>query len=102
MNPLFIFRWAHGLRAWTESLALTPYGPLALFGISLAEASFFPIPPDVLLLALAVAQPEKSLRFAGITTVASVLGGLLGYAIVESQVTVMMSLSTVSLSHSGR
>ncbi len=79
MNLLFLFDWIRALRDWTESLAMAPYGPAALFAISLAEASFFPIPPDILLMALAVARPEKSLEYAGIATVASVLGGLLGY-----------------------
>lgn len=81
MNSWFLFEWLHRVREWTESLARNPYGGVALFGISLAEASFFPIPPDVLLLALAVARPEYSLWYAAIATAGSVLGGLLGYGI---------------------
>jgi membrane protein YqaA with SNARE-associated domain len=73
--------WLHRLRDWTESLAHTPYGGVALFGISLAEASFFPIPPDVLLIALALVRPEWSFWYAGLCTAASVIGGLLGYGI---------------------
>ncbi len=52
-----------------------------LFGLSFAESSFFPIPPDVMLAPMALAQPPKALRFALLTTLASVLGGILGYMI---------------------
>lgn len=52
-----------------------------LVAISFAESSFFPIPPDVMLAPMALAQPDKAFRFALWTTVASVLGGLFGYAI---------------------
>lgn len=66
---------------WVLHWAETPYGPLALFALALAESSFFPIPPDPLLIALALGLPKKSLRFAAIATVASVVGGALGYVI---------------------
>jgi membrane protein YqaA with SNARE-associated domain len=69
----------HGLMDWVTHFAYTPYGEWALFGIAFAESSFFPIPPDVLLMALAVARPEGSLWFATICTAASVLGGIFGY-----------------------
>ncbi len=52
-----------------------------LAALSLAESSFFPIPPDVVLLPMALAEPARALRFATITTVCSVIGGALGYAI---------------------
>ena len=81
MRYALVLEWFHRLREWTESLARTPYGAGALFGLSLAEASFFPIPPDILLLALAFVRPERSFWYATLCTVASVLGGLLGYAI---------------------
>ena len=64
-----------------ESFAATPWGDWALFGIAFAESSFFPIPPDVLLIALCLGRPELSLWFAFLCTVGSVLGGMLGYAI---------------------
>jgi membrane protein YqaA with SNARE-associated domain len=70
-----------GMVDWVAHFAYTPYGAWALFAISFAESSFFPIPPDVLLMALAVAQPEMSLWFAAICSVASVLGGMFGYLI---------------------
>jgi membrane protein YqaA with SNARE-associated domain len=53
----------------------------ALFVLAFAESSFFPIPPDVLLVALALGAPRRALRFALICTVGSVLGGVAGYAI---------------------
>ncbi|MEM7402187.1 MAG: YqaA family protein [Pseudomonadota bacterium] len=49
--------------------------------LSFAESSFFPIPPDVMLAPMSVAQPNKAWRFAFLTTVTSVLGGVLGYFI---------------------
>ena len=52
-----------------------------LFGLSFAESSFFPVPPDVMLAPMVIAQPSKGIHFALLTTIASVLGGILGYAI---------------------
>jgi membrane protein YqaA with SNARE-associated domain len=66
---------------WTISWAHRPGGAWALFLIAFAESSFFPIPPDVLLLALCVGAAKKSFRFALICSVGSVLGGMAGYAI---------------------
>jgi membrane protein YqaA with SNARE-associated domain len=66
---------------WVLHWAETPYGPLALFILALAESSFFPIPPDPLLIALCLGAIKKSWRFAFITSVASVVGGMLGYLI---------------------
>lgn len=70
-----------GLIKWTVHWAHTPYGPWALFILAFAESSFFPIPPDLLLIALAVISPENSLWYAFICTVGSVLGGMFGYLI---------------------
>lgn len=50
-----------------------------LAGLSCSESMFFPIPPDVMLAPMALSQPQKAWRFATITTVASVIGGVLGY-----------------------
>ena len=58
-----------------------PHAERYLAGLSFAESSFFPIPPDVMLAPMSLGKPEKALRFALITTLASVLGGMLGYAI---------------------
>lgn len=57
------------------------HAPRYLAVLSFAESSFFPIPPDVMLMPMALAQPRRAMRFAMITTVASVLGGVLGYVI---------------------
>ncbi|MCP4654041.1 MAG: DedA family protein [bacterium] len=69
------------LLAWVESFAATAYGGWALFALAFAESSFFPIPPDVLLIALCIARPELSFWFALVCSIASVLGGMLGYLI---------------------
>jgi membrane protein YqaA with SNARE-associated domain len=74
-------QWVRKLYDWVLHWAETPYGPLALFFLSFAEASFFPIPPDVLLIALALGFRERSLRFAMICSAASVVGAVFGYAI---------------------
>lgn len=66
---------------WVLSWADTRWGGLALFIIAFAESSFFPIPPDVLLIALCMGKPVRSFYYAAICTVGSVLGGLLGYLI---------------------
>jgi membrane protein YqaA with SNARE-associated domain len=58
-----------------------PKAPAFLCGLSFAESSFFPIPPDVMLAPMCLAQPRKSWRFATLCSVSSVLGGLLGYVI---------------------
>lgn len=73
--------WPKRLLRWTLSWAEHPAGPAALSAISFAESSFFPIPPDVLLIPLCLGKPGRSLRFALYCTVASVLGGCLGYLI---------------------
>ncbi len=66
---------------WVLHWAYTPYGAVALFIIALAESSFFPIPPDVLLIALAIGATSKSFKFAALCTVGSVVGGIIGYFI---------------------
>ena len=66
---------------WVLHWAETPYGAWALFFLAFCESSFFPIPPDILLIALAVAVPKKSFRYALVSSAGSVLGGCLGYLI---------------------
>jgi len=66
---------------WVLHWAETPYGPLVLFILALAESSFFPIPPDPLLIALCLGAVKKSWRFALYTSIASVIGGMVGYLI---------------------
>ncbi len=66
---------------WLLHLAGTRYALSAMGAVSFAESSFFPIPPDIMLLPMVLAQPRKAFRIALVCTVCSVLGGLLGYAI---------------------
>ena len=65
---------------WTMSLAASPHAPWALGAIAFAESSFFPVPPDVILVPMTLAEPKKAWRFAMICTIGSVAGGALGYA----------------------
>lgn len=58
-----------------------PRAPWYLGGLSFAESSFFPVPPDVMLAPMCLANPSRAWRFALLTTLASVVGGLFGYAI---------------------
>jgi len=69
-----LYDWVMG---WSES----PYATPALFLIAFAESSFFPIPPDVLLMALAISAPRRAIFYALVCTAGSVTGGMAGYAI---------------------
>ncbi len=69
------------MKEWMESFAAKPYALLALFIIAVAESSFFPIPPDVLLIAIAISIPKKSFHAALWCSVGSIIGGILGYGI---------------------
>ncbi|OGW14945.1 MAG: cytochrome B, partial [Nitrospinae bacterium RIFCSPLOWO2_12_FULL_47_7] len=64
---------------WVLHWAGTPKALPALFLISFAESSFFPIPPDVLLIAMTVSIPTRAFYFAFVCTISSVLGGMFGY-----------------------
>ena len=66
---------------WVLHWAETPYGSWALFLLAFAESSFFPVPPDVLLIALAISIPAKAFRYALICALGSLLGGVAGYVI---------------------
>ena len=66
---------------WCIAAADKPYALWILAAVSFAESSFFPIPPDVMLLPMSLARPQRAWFFAGVCTVASVAGGLVGYAI---------------------
>lgn len=70
-----------GLIDWMTRWAQSPSGETALFMIAFAESSFFPIPPDILLIAMAILRPEMAFKFALICAVGSVLGGMFGYFI---------------------
>lgn len=75
------FTWPQKMYRWFTSWAHTPYAGVALFIHSFIESSFFPIPPDPLLITLCIGHPKKSFSFALNCTVASVLGALFGYYI---------------------
>lgn len=69
------------LYRWTLDQAERPGAPWALGVVSFAESSFFPIPPDAMLIPMCLAKPSRAFWYATICTVTSVLGGLVGYAI---------------------
>jgi len=71
--------WLRKLKLWVEGFAEKPGASWSLFGIAFAESSFFPIPPDVLLIALGVSKPRKAFLYALYCSLGSVLGGMFGY-----------------------
>ena len=73
--------WLRRLYNWVLGWADTPYGTPALAALAFAESSFFPIPPDVLQIALSVGRPRRSFYFAAVSAAASVLGGIAGWYI---------------------
>ncbi len=74
-------RWFKSLYSWVLSWAQTKYGAVALFVLAFTESVFFPIPPDILLIALALGATAKAFRYAFTCTAGSVLGAFVGYAI---------------------
>ncbi|MBQ27831.1 MAG: cytochrome B [Nitrospiraceae bacterium] len=69
------------LAQWMLEWAGSPYAVWALFFIAVAESSFFPIPPDILLIALVLNDPDRGMYLATVTTAGSVIGGGIGYFI---------------------
>ena len=78
MRPML---WVRKLYDWVLSWGNSRHGGKALFILSAAEASFFPVPPDALLIALCMGAHKKWVRFATICSIGSVIGGVLGYLI---------------------
>ena len=76
-----MFKQIRKLYDWVLHWAETPYGPIALFLLSFTEATFFPLPPDVLLIALILGHKRKAFKFALICSIGSFLGGTAGYLI---------------------
>jgi membrane protein YqaA with SNARE-associated domain len=66
---------------WCVGAADKPYALWILAAVAFAESSFFPVPPDIMLMPMSLAKPKRAWLFAGVCTIASVLGGILGYAI---------------------
>jgi membrane protein YqaA with SNARE-associated domain len=77
--------WVHGVKvelfAWMDRLAYSAHPSWWLVLLAFAESSFFPVPPDVLLITLGVATPERAIWYAVLCSVASVAGGAFGYLI---------------------
>ncbi|MBD3318805.1 DedA family protein [Candidatus Woesearchaeota archaeon] len=71
--------WLRRMYAWVLSWAYTKYAALVLFIVAFLESSIFPLPPDTLIVLLALARPSRAFWYAVVGTVGSVLGGLLGY-----------------------
>jgi membrane protein YqaA with SNARE-associated domain len=66
---------------WVMGLAASRHAGLALGAVAFAEGLFFPIPPDVLLMPVALANRGRAMRYAALTTICSILGGSTGYAV---------------------
>ena len=80
-------------------LSAHPHAPWYLGGVSVAESSFFPIPPDVMLMPMSLARPDRAMYFALLTTLCSVLGGILGYLIGYFAYETIEPWLTASYSH---
>jgi membrane protein YqaA with SNARE-associated domain len=76
-RPTFLQRVYSRCMEWIS----TPAGIWALFFLAVAESSFFPIPPDVFLIALCIGVPKKSFRYASVCAIGSVIGGIIGYGL---------------------
>ena len=74
-------RWSRSLYDWVLGWGDSKHGLSALFFLSMAEASFFPIPPDALLIALCMGAHKKWAKFAVVCSIGSIIGGVLGYFI---------------------
>ena len=75
------WNWMRRLYDWVLTWAYSPYAVPALFVLAFSESSFFPIPPDALLIALAISMPGKAFYYALVCSIASVIGGMVGYLI---------------------
>ena len=80
-RPRLSTRMLHRAYDWCVAAADKPYALWLLGAISFAESSFFPIPPDIMLIPMALAHPKRAYTYALLCTITSVAGGVLGYAI---------------------
>ena len=78
---MYAFTGLRKLYDWVLSWTKKKYSSVALFVLAFAESSFFPIPPDILQIALSVSKPKKSFFYAFISSLGSILGGIFGYFI---------------------
>ena len=74
-----MLEWIHDLGQWVLHWAETPYAVYALFLIAFAESSFFPIPPDVLLIAMSILDPAHAFTYAAVCTAGSLAGAVFGF-----------------------
>jgi len=74
-------KYIRKLYDWVLHWAETPFAVPALFVLAFIESSFFPVPPDVLLITLSISIPKKAFRYATVCTAGSIIGGILGYGI---------------------
>src|SRR5438874_3811582 len=77
INPPMLRR----MYAWCIAAASRPYAEWLLGLVSFVESSFFPVPPDAMLIPMALARPDRAWRYAGVCTLTSVAGGVLGWTI---------------------
>lgn len=80
-KDFFLFKWIRQMKEWVESYADKTYSRAALFIMSAAEAVFFPVPPDALLIAMDFSYPKKSFQYALICTLGSLVGAVIGFGI---------------------
>ncbi|MBI2966537.1 MAG: DedA family protein [Bacteroidetes bacterium] len=81
LKELWIFRLLNRMKVWVESYSGKPNARFALWFFALIEAVFFPIPPDVLLIAMAFSVPSRSWNFAWVCTFGSITGAVIGYGV---------------------
>ena len=87
---------------WCIDAAHKPYALWIMGAVSFAESSFFPVPPDVMLIPMSLARPERAWLYAGVCTATSVLGGILGYAIAALRTLRRMRPFTAWVTHGGQ
>jgi len=80
-RPAGVRGWHYRLYDWVLHWAGHPRAQTALFLMALAEASFFPVPPDTLLIGMGLSKPKRVYRFAAVCSIGSVIGGVVGYLI---------------------
>ncbi len=76
-----LVEWLRSLKEWMEKFAEKPQAMWILFALAIAESSFFPLPPDILLIAIAVSAPKKAFKASLFCTLGSVIGAVIGYYI---------------------
>lgn len=81
LAPLIKPRMLRRIYDWCVGAAGKPYAAWLMGAVAFAESSFFPVPPDIMMIPMALARPDRAYFYALVCTIASVAGGILGYAI---------------------